>query len=91
MGQMKKLWQKGQGNDAVRALVLLVSDLHRVLDKIRQAEFLLNDWLIDNTDKVFEEETDIDAARMFLNEALSILEGTNDTGSRPSQATYHSG
>jgi 6-phosphogluconate dehydrogenase (decarboxylating) len=48
--------------------------IEKVLGKIRQAEFLINDWLADNTDKVFEEQPDIDAARGHINDAIELLE-----------------
>ena len=42
-------------------------------EKIEQAERILNDWLVDNTEKVFEEQPKIDDARALLIEALEAL------------------
>lgn len=42
-------------------------------EKIEQAERILNDWLVDNTEQVFEEQPEIDSARALLIEALELL------------------
>ena len=39
-------------------------------DKLVQAEALLNEWLADNTENVFEEEPEIDDARGLILEVL---------------------
>lgn len=41
---------------------------------IRQAEHILNDWLVDNTERVFEEQPEIDEARGLLIKAIELLE-----------------
>jgi hypothetical protein len=43
------------------------------LDKIINAERLLNEWLTDNTEEVFEEIPEVDEARDLLNEAIEEL------------------
>lgn len=85
MGQMKKLYEI-ENQLMERAGVFYMNrtaDLqirsNQALDLIRRAEFLLNDWLVDNTNDVFEEQPDIDTARGYLNDAIELLEGPNDT------------
>jgi hypothetical protein len=41
---------------------------------ITRAESILNDWLVDNTEDVFEEQPEIDDARGLLIEAIDLLE-----------------
>jgi hypothetical protein len=41
---------------------------------ITRAESILNDWLVDNTQDVFEEQPEIDDARQLLIEAIDLLE-----------------
>jgi hypothetical protein len=43
------------------------------LDKIIQAEQLLNEWLVDNTVEVFEEIPEVDEARGLLIEAIELM------------------
>jgi hypothetical protein len=43
------------------------------LDKIINAEQLLNEWLVDNTEEVFEEQPEIDLARELLIEAIELM------------------
>jgi hypothetical protein len=43
------------------------------LDKVINAERILNEWLTDNTEEVFEEQPEIDTARDMLNEAIEEL------------------
>ena len=43
------------------------------LDKIIQAEQLLNEWLVDNTVEVFEEIPEVDEARDLLIEAIELM------------------
>jgi hypothetical protein len=40
---------------------------------VRHAEQILNEWLADNTEAVFEEQPEIDAARDLLLDALELL------------------
>ena len=42
-------------------------------DLIRQAERILNDWLVDNTEEVFEEQPEIDTVRGLLLDALDLI------------------
>lgn len=44
------------------------------IQKIQEAEHILNVWLVDNTLLVFEEEAQIDTARGLLNEVLDELQ-----------------
>lgn len=44
-----------------------------VAQKIQRAEQMLNEWLVDNTEDVFEEEPEIDEARGLLNKAIELL------------------
>lgn len=53
---------------------------HSALDLVQKAEQLMNEWLVDNTEQVFEEQPAIDTARGYLNDALNIL---NKTGHVP--------
>lgn len=46
------------------------------LAKLKTVEDLLAQWLIDRTDKVFEEEPEIDSARALLLEVIDHLELT---------------
>lgn len=41
---------------------------------LQEAEKLLNDWLVDNTEEVFEEQPEIDQARGLLNDLLESLQ-----------------
>jgi hypothetical protein len=41
---------------------------------ITRAESILNDWLVDNTQDVFEEQPEIDDARQLLIEAIDLIE-----------------
>jgi hypothetical protein len=43
------------------------------LDKVINAERILNEWLADNTEEVFEEHPEIDTARDMLNEAIELM------------------
>ena len=43
------------------------------LDKIIHAEKILNEWLVDNTEEVFEEQPEIDTARDLLIEAIELM------------------
>jgi len=43
-------------------------------NKITQAEQLLNEWLVDNTEHVFEEQPEIDEARGLLLEYMDTFE-----------------
>jgi len=43
------------------------------LDSIESAERILNQWLVDNTDELFEESPKIDEARGLLIEAIEKL------------------
>lgn len=45
------------------------------LAKLNKVEQMLADWLVDNTDEVFEEQPEIDEARGLLIEAIEELEG----------------
>lgn len=47
--------------------------MFELLKKLEEAESLLNNWLVDNTEQVFEEEGEIDEARMLVNEAIDEL------------------
>jgi len=42
--------------------------------KIALAERLLNEWLVDNTEQVFEEQPEIDTARGYLDDVLNQAE-----------------
>ena len=42
-------------------------------EKLEAAEHILNNWLVDNTERVFEEEPEIDTARGLLLEVLEEL------------------
>lgn len=42
--------------------------------KIAKAEQLLNHWLVDNTEQVFEEQPEIDTARGYLDDVLNQAE-----------------
>jgi len=44
------------------------------IELIKAAELILNHWLVDNTDMVFEEEPEIDQARALLLTAIERLE-----------------
>lgn len=46
---------------------------------IRQAEQILNEWLADNTESVFEEQPEIDNARGILLDALDLMTATNES------------
>lgn len=46
------------------------------LTLVTKAEQILNDWLVDNTEHVFEEQPEIDEARALLNDAISQLKQT---------------
>lgn len=50
-----------------------MADEKSALAKLEEAEELLNTWLVDNTDKVFEEQPEIDSARELLLEAIEAL------------------
>jgi len=102
MGQMKKLWELaelidrrtctyGELDQAADVMRKAHDAIKQALDKIRTAEFLLNDWLVDNTIDVFEEQPDIDSARSFLHEAIDLLEETNVCTSGNGQTAAHSG
>jgi hypothetical protein len=41
-----------------------------MIEKLKQAEQILNEWLVDNTAEVFEEQPEIDEARGLLIEYL---------------------
>jgi len=41
------------------------------IERIKQAEQLLNEWLVDNTEKVFEEQPEIDEVRGLLIEYIN--------------------
>lgn len=41
--------------------------------KLEKAEQILNRWLVDNTDEVFEEQSEIDSARSLIQEVLEAL------------------
>lgn len=41
---------------------------------VSRAESILNEWLVDNTEEVFEEQPEIDDARGLLIEAIDLLE-----------------
>lgn len=56
-----------EGNEMNQNVYVLVS----------RAERILNEWLVDNTDKVFEEQPEIDDARALLNEALDLMKEKN--------------
>ncbi|SCA58128.1 hypothetical protein MTBPR1_80182 [Candidatus Terasakiella magnetica] len=43
------------------------------LQKIMAAENILNVWLIDHTENVFEEFPEIDEARLLLSECLEVM------------------
>ena len=43
------------------------------LTLIEHAERILNDWLVDNTEDLFEEEPEIDEAKFLLVEAIYQL------------------
>jgi hypothetical protein len=43
------------------------------LEKLIRAEYLLNAWLVDNTEQVFEEEGEIDDARALLIEVIEEI------------------
>lgn len=43
------------------------------LEKLIRAEYLLNAWLVDNTEQVFEEEGEIDDARSLLIEVIEEI------------------
>lgn len=57
------------------------------IDKIMEAQELLNDWLIENTEKVFEEQAEIDQARGLLNDFLDI-DVPDLIDKRPKPETY---
>ena len=40
---------------------------------VRHAEQILNEWLADNTESVFEEQPEIDTARDLLLEAMELM------------------
>ena len=44
------------------------------LELIQKAEYLLNVWLVDNTEQVFEERAEIDDARTLLIKAIEQLQ-----------------
>lgn len=48
--------------------------MSKALDKIMEAEQILNVWLCDHTEEAFEEQPDIDQARSLLHEALDLLD-----------------
>lgn len=84
MGQVKKLYAFLDESDKSAVYFMqrtahLSATCNQVLDLIRKAEFLLNDWLVANTDKVFREQPDIDNARSYLSDAIELLGGPHDT------------
>ena len=48
----------------------------KLLTKLKKIEVILNDYLVDNTEEVFEECPEIDEARDLLNEAIEEIEQT---------------
>lgn len=44
------------------------------IEKLKEAEQLLNEWLVDNTEEVFEEEPEVDEARGLLTEVIERFE-----------------
>jgi hypothetical protein len=50
----------------------------KTIDLIKAAELILNRWLVDNTELVFEEQPEIDEARMLLNNAIERMEKTEN-------------
>ena len=73
-------WTRGgDANDIGAPLATYkIESLPRIVDLVTQAEGLLNDHLIDNTEEVFEELPDIDTARAALNDALDLI-GVGET------------
>jgi len=81
MGRMKKLYELTAEQDKpflyfMQRTTDLTAACEKALDKIRQAEFLLGDFLANAEFTPYEGE-DIEAARQFLNEAIELLEGPN--------------
>lgn len=44
------------------------------LQMLRDAEQLLSQWLVDNTEDVFDEGAEVDSARTLLQEVLDALQ-----------------
>jgi hypothetical protein len=75
---MKKLYELTAEQDKpflyfMQRTTDLTAACEKVLDKIRQAEFLLNDWLADTE----HQSVSITDARAHLQEAIELLEGPN--------------
>ena len=78
MGQMKKLWEMTAEQDKpflyfVQRTTALTKACEDVLDRIRTAEALIGDFLVEGY------ATDLYAARSILVDAINLLEGPHDT------------
>ena len=49
-----------------------------IYDLMGRAERILNEWLVDNTEDVFEEQPEIDEARALLIEAMTLAKATGE-------------
>jgi hypothetical protein len=87
MGQMKKLYEMTAEQDMpflyfMQRTTDLTVACERALDLIRQSEFLISDWLRENTNQPFNEQADLDAARSFLEDAMDLLQGPTQSRER---------
>ena len=62
-----------KAHDIIRDAMAHHGSSAKVCAMLRNAEAILNEWLCDNTEEVFEEEPEVDAARCHLLEALGDL------------------
>jgi hypothetical protein len=87
MGQMKKLYEMTAEQDMPFLYYMqrtndLTVACERTLDLIRQSEFLISDWLRENTNQPFSEQADLDAARSFLRDAMDLLQSPTQSRRR---------
>lgn len=91
MGRMKKFYElAGDGSTQagiyfIGRTAVLTKTCNDVLDRIRTAEHLIGDFLIEG------HITDLHAAKAILGDAINLLEGPSESANRASQPTADAG